>query len=350
MNRLQYNFILPLSDSVLYQYQQINLEQDAALIVGANLEWLLQAYLVLKQRNVLNIVCSNKFREDCINIIHSDDLITLKGTSKDFIICVKGDFPWRRWAHYHIVQNQNELKADTSLLPLWVQPGLVKRNAERKGVLTVAYAGQTWNGNLAGSSEAWTKLFQPHGIEFGNLPTGACHNLSNIDVLIGIRSFDTNPYNSKPPSKLINAWHAHIPFIGGHDSAFKQVGTPGKDYLLAKTPDEVLQAVLTLRDQPELYQSLVTNGISKAALYTRTTIAEKWETVLSGPVMQRYKQWKSNKVFEENRFKALSNFGILTHKSKSLVKKIINWNAIKSSLNLCRAYSVSETRAEKIFH
>jgi hypothetical protein len=347
---IKYNFIVNCPETALYQYQQINLDQDASLIKGANLEWLLQAYLILNQRNILNLTCSNKFREDCINIIHSDDLIRLKGTSKDFIVCIKGDFPWRRWAHYHVVQNQNELNANISLLPLWVQPGLTGRNPQRKGVLRVAYAGQTWNGNLAGTAQTWITLFQPHGIEFVTLPTGACHNLNDIDVLIGIRSFDTNPYNSKPPSKLINAWHAHIPFIGGHDSAFKQVGTPGKDYLLAKTPDEVLQAVLTLRDQPELYQSLVTNGISKAALYTRSTIAEKWETVLTGPVLQRYKQWKSNKVFEDNRFIALSNFGILTHKSKSLVKKIINWKAIKSSLNLCRAYSVSETRAEKIFH
>jgi hypothetical protein len=314
-------------------YKQIDVDKDASLINGANLEWLLQAYLVLSKRNNLNLSCSNKFEEDCINIIHSDDLIRLKGTSRNFIVCIKGDFPWRRWAHYHIVQNQNELNTNTSFLPLWVQPGLVKRNAERKGVLTVAYAGQIWNGNLAASPEAWTKLFQPHGIEFVSLPTGACHDLSNIDVLIGIRSFDTNPYNAKPPSKLINAWHAHIPFIGGHDSAFKQVGTPGKDYLLAKTPDEVLQAVLTLRNDPNLYQSLVNNGISKAALYTRSTIAQKWETVLSGPVLQRYKKWKENKAFEKNRFNALSNVGLLTHKTKGLVKKIINWNVTKAPHN-----------------
>ena len=323
MNRLQYNLILPLQDSTLETYKRIDLDRDAELIKGANIEWLLQAYLILGKRNILNIICSNKFREDCINIIHSDDLIRLKGTAKNFIVCVKGDFPWRRWAHYHIVQNQSELTQDCSYLPLWVQPGLIKRSSERKGITAVAYAGQTWNGNLAGSPEAWMKLLQPHGIEFISLPPGACHDLSNIDALIGIRSFDTNPYNSKPPSKLINAWHADIPFIGGYDSAFKQVGKPGKDYLLAKTPDEVLQAVLILRDNLELYQTLVNNGRKKASLYTRDTIAEKWENILSGPVLERYKKWLLRSNYEQNRFNTISKLESFKHESKQLVKKIL---------------------------
>ena len=322
----KYNFIVDCFDDILGSYTQIELDKSAELIVGANLEWLLQAYLILKQRGNLNVICSNHFVSGCINIIHSDDLIKLKGTAKDFIVCVKGDFPWRKWAHYHIVQNKNELKANTSFLPLWVQPGLIKRNAERKGVTRVAYAGQTWNGNLAGTQETWTTLFKPHGIEFVNLPTGACHDLSNIDVLIGIRSFDNKPYNSKPPSKLVNAWHAHIPFIGGHDSAFKQVGTPGKDYLLATSHQEVLDAVLQLRDNPSLYQTIVDNGIEKSKNYTQENIGKAWETVFGGPVLERYKRWQSNKVIEEKRFNTLSSYGILQHKSKKLVKKLMNWS------------------------
>jgi hypothetical protein len=299
------------------------MKSSPELIKGANLEWTLQAYLVLKQRNNLQVLCSNTFIPGCINLIHSYDLIKLKGTAKDFIVCIKGEFPWRRWAHYHIVQNQTEVRANSSALTLWVQPGLKKRNSQRKGVTTVAYAGQTWNGNFAGSVDTWSSLFKPYGIEFVSLPTGQCHDLSQIDVLIGIRSFDTNPYNAKPPSKLINAWHAHIPFIGGYDSAFKQVGTPGQDYLLAKTPQEVLQAVLALRDNQELYHTLVNNGIKKAALYTRDTIAQKWEDILTGPVAKRYQQWNQRRSYEHSRFEALSKFEGIKHESKQLLKKFI---------------------------
>ena len=323
LNNFQYNFLLLHPSANLENYQQIDLDRNAELIVGANLEWLLQAYLILKQRGNLNVICSNHFVPGCINIIHSDDLIKLRGTSKDFIVCIKGDFPWRKWAHYHIVQNQNELKANTSFLPLWVQPGLIKRNADRKGVTRVAYAGQTWNGNLAGTEQTWTNLFKPHAIEFVNLPTGACHDLRDIDVLIGIRSFDDKPYNSKPPSKLVNAWHAHIPFIGGNDSAFKQVGTPGKDYLLATSHQEVLNAVLQLRDDPNFYQTLVNNGIEKTIQFTREAIATKWEDILMGPVVERLNKWDERQDFERNRFTSLSRLGSMKHQSKQLLKKII---------------------------
>ncbi len=323
MKTVQYNFLIQLPDDKINILKSIDPQQNPYIIKGANLEWILQAYLHLRQRNNLEVILSNHFVPGCINIIHSDDLIRLKGTAKDFIVCVKGEFPWRRWAHYHIVQNQMELRQNTSFLPLWVQPGLVKRNAQRKGVTTVAYAGQTWNGNLAGSEQTWVKLFEPHGIEFVSLPTGSCHDLSNIDVLIGIRSFDTKPYNSKPPSKLINAWHANIPFIGGYDSAFTQVGTPGENYLLAKTPEEVLTAVLYLRDNPELYQQLVNNGIEKAKAYTTQSIADAWENTLTQPIQKRYEQWKLSK-YEHTRFGTVSSIESFRHKTKQILKKILH--------------------------
>ena len=127
MNGLPYNFILPLPDETLEEYKQIDFDKAASEIVHARLEWLLQAYLVLKQRGKLSVICSNDFVPGCINIIHSLDLINLKGTSKDFIVCIKGDFPWRRWAHYHIVQNQNELSQNCSFLPLCRRNGLTCR-------------------------------------------------------------------------------------------------------------------------------------------------------------------------------------------------------------------------------
>src|SRR5699024_2842015 len=138
MKTLQYNFLLDYSDKEMEIYKQADVDSDLKLINGANLEWLLQAYLTLKQRNNLEVICSNKFIPGCINLIHSYDLIKLKGTAQDFIVCIKGEFPWRRWAHYHIVQNETEVRPNSSALTLWIQPGLTKRNAQRTGITTVA--------------------------------------------------------------------------------------------------------------------------------------------------------------------------------------------------------------------
>lgn len=323
MSRVKFNFIINCTDSELIEYKKKDVISNANIFCRWDLEWCLQAYLILSERKNVDVLCSNRLREDCINIIHSAQLLAAKGKPSHFIVCVRADFPKRIWAHYHLVQNKNQLSSNTSLIPLWLQPGLIKRNRNRNGVGRIAYAGQTFNGNLAGTVDTWKKLFEPYNLDFVSLPSGDCSDLSSIDILIGIRSFDSRAYNTKPPSKLINAWHADIPFIGGNDSAFKQVGVPMEDYLIAQSPQEVVDAVLLLRDNPDLYSKLVHNGEVKATKYTTATIAEAWENILSGSVLKRYEKWKSRPLFEKALFTARLNQGVLIHKAKQLIKKII---------------------------
>jgi hypothetical protein len=130
-------------------------------------------------------------------------------------------------------------------------------------------------------------------------------------------------HNTKPPSKLINAWHANIPFIGGFDSAYTQVGTPGINYLRAKTPEEILKAVLLLKNNPLLYEELVQKGKQKAIHYTNEKIAKIWEEVLLGPVYQRYEKWLTQPKYEWLRFKTLLDIGLLRHETKQVIKIFI---------------------------
>jgi hypothetical protein len=221
------------------------------------------------------------------------------------------------------VQNKEQEGINSTFIPHWLQPELLQRNPNREGVRKVAYVGQLWNGNFAGTIEEWKAVFEPHGIEFTTLGSNEWNNLSEIDVLVGIRTFNTNTHNTKPPSKLLNAWHGRIPFIGGYDSAFVQVGTPGKDYLVAKNLDEVLEAVLNLKNNPKLYQEIVANGTKKAQEFTTEKIAETWEKVLTGEVARRYQQWKARPTFEKARFNTLLGIGALEGSSKAMVKKIV---------------------------
>jgi len=185
----------------------------------------------------------------------------------------------------------------------------------------VGYAGQLF-GNLAGNVDDWKREFEACGLEFVPLPSSQWHDLRSIDVLIGIRSFDSNPHNSKPASKLINAWHAGIPFIGGYESAFMQIGHPGKDYLLAGTLQEAVAAVVRLRDNPQLYSRIVESGARSGALYTERKICESWESAIFGPVMHRYAQWKSLPNLERVRFNTYLTLGLLEHMSKQAIKRM----------------------------
>ena len=318
-----FNFVLDCSDEALETYLSITEEAFVKVFTKGDLNWCLQTFLILEKRAKLPVKCSNHLQENCINIIHSDQLLKLKGNIDQFIVCVRADYPRRPWAHYHLVQNQNQLGSDTSYIPHWVQPGLVRRNPMREGVSSVAYSGAPIKGNFAGSLESWKRLFDPHGIDFEILSSGIWHNLSEVDVLVGIRSFTKQTFNTKPPTKLFNAWHANIPFVGGNDSAFRQVGVPGEDYLLASTAEEVVAAVLQLRQEPDLYAKLVENGQQKAKRYNQQTIADVWEEVLSGPVARRYEQWAHRPSYEYIRFNFMQDIGLLENSSKQLVKRIL---------------------------
>lgn len=325
----RYNFVINCSDYALAEYLRVDPKTAVKVYTRGDLNWCLQTYHILAKRSDLQVQCSNRMEPGVINIIHSDQLLQQIGNPDNFIVCVRADYPGRRWAHYHLVQNKNQLGSNTSYIPHWVQPGLIKRNQHRKGVTRVAYAGEAYNGNLAGTTETWRRLLAPHNIEFVALSGGSWHDLSSIDLLLGIRSFDKQPHNTKPPTKLFGAWHANIPFIGGHDSAFKQVGVPGEDYLLVETADEAMGAIMRLRDDADLYQKLVANGKKKAAFYTEETIAYSWLDTLTGPVTDRFYEWQANPFAEQVRFEALAGMGNLEHTVKQLVKKFFGVNKQK---------------------
>jgi hypothetical protein len=324
-----FNFVIDCTNSALQEYLKMEPEMGVNVFTRGDLNWCLQTYFILRKHSNLLVQCSNRILPDVINIIHSDQLLQQSGKPENFIVCVRADYPRRRWAHYHLVQNKEQLAANSSFIPHWVQPGIIKRDANRQGLKKVAYAGEAFNGNLAGTTNAWKNLLCPYNIEFENLSAGIWHDLSSIDVLLGVRSFDCQPHNTKPPTKLFGAWHANIPFIGGHDSAFRQVGTPGQDYLVVGTAEEALDAILRLRDDVELYKKLVQNGKKMATLYNEETIAQVWIEVLTGSVLQRYRKWQTRPVLEQLRFNTLLGLGNLEHNFKQMVKGFLGKNKIK---------------------
>ena len=320
-----YNFVIDCTDADLEDYLNMPPQDAVKVFTRGDLNWCLQTYFILSRQNKIALKCTNTLCDDSINIVHSDQLLKLKGNPSQFLVCVRADYPKRRWAHYHIVQNQKQLGSDTSYVPHWVQPGLIKRDENRQGVKRVAYAGEILNGNLAGSVKTWEDLFSPHDIEFVTLAGGSWHDLKDIDVLIGIRSFNSQTYDSKPPTKLFSAWHANIPFIGGHDSAFLQVGTPGIDYLLASTPEEAVNAVLKLRDNKDLYISLIENSKEKVEKYNENSIAKEWLEILSRTIIDRYELWKARPTDESKKFILHQRLGLAEHEVKKAIKSVLKF-------------------------
>lgn len=124
---------------------------------------------------------------------------------------------------------------------------------------------------------------------------GQWQDMHDIDVLLGIRSFSKKRYDSKPPTKLFNAWHSGIPFIGGYDSAYVQVGVPGDNYLRVSSYDELIAAILELKNNIHLYRQLVENGRVAATAYTPESITDMWIHFLEKEVWPAFIKWSDGR-------------------------------------------------------
>ena len=143
------------------------------------------------------------------------------------------------------------------------------------------------------------------GLEFVAREPDRWNDFSDIDIAIGLRSFGNSRHSRKPANKLINAWLAGVPFIGGSDSAFAQTGTAGIDHLLANSAEEAVSQVDRLRSNPQLYRDLVEAGRRKAESFSNERIAASWVGLLEGPVSARYRQWEAHLPRERRRTRLL---------------------------------------------
>lgn len=270
-----------------------------------DLAWNAQAFFRLRERGYRNIRLSRQPDRAAINIVHSDDLRMLGPDAHRFDVCVRADYPHRLWAHYSIVQNQDQAGASSAFVCHFPQTGLIARRAPAGRLRRLGYFGHVTN-NLVWGLDRWARFAAANDLEFVVPPADQWHDYADVDVVMGIRSFGPDRHPRKPPSKLLNAWITGVPFIGGADSAFRQIGTPGEDYLLATSPAEVADAIRRLRTESGLRDRLVANGARRAQAFTAERIVDRWIELIEGPIAERHLAWRSSPTGEAARVAALA--------------------------------------------
>lgn len=311
----KFNFLVPVrSQSHLSYLKSINVDEHHYEFTQGKIIWTLQTYLILRNR-MDGVTCTRFPKSDAINIAHCQYLRKIQCEPHTFICSISGEYRHLFWAHMHIVQNQKQHDGKRYFwIPHWMQPGLIPRKENRTVVDTVAYAGDPRRLSVRNNylqskiarfgyftsktdgNDFWSAKINNMGMHFAFLQKPEWNDYSEIDILVGIRSFDGERYNYLPPTKLINAWHAGIPFIGGNDSAFEQVGTPGKDYIKVKSKEEAIQEIIRLRRDHEYYKSFVEAGMKQAKEYTREKIAGAWIQLLTGDMQRIYNSWTQKNI------------------------------------------------------
>lgn len=315
--------ILPAdSDKELTRLCSLDPENDCKSFKNGSINWTTQLYTALKKKG-FQVIASNVPHSDCINIAHASNVNFKKFKSKHFLAEIMADRRPCGIAKAHIVQNK--LQADDKRffwMPHWPQPGLRKRSAQRKHKIKVcAYAGKPHH--IIDSPQTWTDALRERGIEFRMLDVHQRGNLDDIDCLLGIRKLreKNRYYFNKPPSKLVNAWLAEIPFIGGNDSAYSQVGCPGKDYLIADNMEQALRHIDDLKKMPDLFFSLIENGKNKSRDFTREAISLRWLNLIQHKLVPMFERWKASSSWTKNASYMLSPiYGAILRKKVNKTK------------------------------
>lgn len=262
--------------------------------LGGRFNWAAQTYLVLREhREGMSVGLAPV--SGVLNFAHSMVWRALGPRQGEYRISVTADYPRVFDADWEIVQNPTlQTGSKKTYLPYWPVPGIIPRNPRRRGISTVAYGGRLGRKNLASPlMEGIDGMGAFGGLDFIIQNKEQWHDLSNVDLLVAIRSFDRRTYNNKPASKLFNSWLAGIPLIAGWDSAFSQVGRPNIDYIRVESEKELDRAVRELRENANLYASLVSAGIERRREVSHDAIVATWLQAIEGPIAEDFDRWKA---------------------------------------------------------
>jgi hypothetical protein len=108
------------------------------------------------------------------------------------------------------------------------------------------------------------------------------------DAVVAIRSFDQNLHDIKPASKLVNAWHAHVPAILGRESAYRALRQSSLDYIEVSSFGETQAALEMLKKDSGLRRDMAENGRRRATEINVETLTARWREFFTEVALSRY--------------------------------------------------------------
>ncbi|MCC8422974.1 glycosyltransferase [Photorhabdus thracensis] len=240
--------------------------------------WVFQTLITLNYYFRDKIECSvgSQCRSDAINLMHYDDFGSRVKPWKGLTVVCRADRPPVVGADYVIEQNKNVEKNGGIFISHWPQPGLKPRIANDNEIKTLGYFGHTDGLPEDFVTDDLRQRLAKLGVTL-RISSNDWTDYRDIDVAISFRRKQHNvELESKPASKLINAWIAGCAFICDNEPAMQAVYENELDYLIAKNPDEFIDAVIRLKQHPNLYQLMIKNGKKRLEMFSREAVAIHW--------------------------------------------------------------------------
>ncbi len=292
--------------------------------------WTLQTYLRLRDSG---FPCQlvQQLPETGIIIAHRYSLAEdLQPGAKQLLVCLQADKGRHPYAQVHVVQNPEDDIArmapwlwPSHSLPLWPQPGLVGRDPARGDRFeNIVYLGRERELAAELLDPGWAKQLAEMGLSWqvrGN--RNQWNDYRDVDAVLAVRSFAQSGFNWKPPSKLLNAWHAQVPAILGPEAAFQNARQTDLDYLEVTSPQRALAVLQQLRDDPTLRQQMIENGRQRAAETAPQQLTERWQKFVETVAVPLYDRWCHQPSLGRQSFLAARQWDGKTRNFRSQVRR-----------------------------
>ncbi|WP_165233159.1 glycosyltransferase [Aquisphaera insulae] len=257
--------------------------------------WILQTWIHLRRLG-MPVELEREPRRGCINVLYYDDLNWKRMPPLHFLVAVQADRGRPELCNLRVVQNQLCVKDPHAdfWIPHWPQPGLRPRDSSRGLRFEhLAYLGLERNLDRRLCTPEFFRRLADLGVRI-SLRTAPedWTSYEDLDGILAVRRATPFDLTIKPPSKLINCWRAGVIPLMGVESAYQQVGTPGRDYLEVDTGDEVIAAIRRLKSSAELRGDLLEAGSRRSPEFSERAIAERWIRFLEGPARRAFLRWR----------------------------------------------------------
>jgi hypothetical protein len=259
--------------------------------------WVLQTYLHLAGAGYPAQLASQLPVGDALVVFHAKQRRALprwgRGRRGKVLVAARGDLKATGFANFEVVQNRHSADGRRQLyVPHWPQPGLLPREAARGTTLARAaykgfdrnlhpyFRGAEWRAFLAARGIEWIADSVPFAERATDSQALEWPDFRHVDLVVAVRPPDLPRRDSKPATKLCNAWLAGVPALLSPDVAFRELRRSPLDYLEVENPEQAQAGVERLLAEPDLYARMVENGRRRAAECTVEAVAAHWVDLL----------------------------------------------------------------------
>jgi hypothetical protein len=255
--------------------------------------WVLQTYLQLREQMPNVRLCHSLPSEGILMAFRGSIPFHYKPPPTVLFVCVCGDSSGHPYAHLHIVQNPSQLESvpHAFFIPHWPSPNLLPREPSRGDTfVNVDYLGDQPNLDERLRSSEWIEYLAGLGCAWRMRGPHEWHDFRETDAVVAIRSFDQDLHDIKPASKLVNAWHAHVPAILGRESAYRALRQSSVDYIEASSFVEAKGSVEMLRKDSVLRRDMAENGRRRATEINAKTLTAQWREFFTKIALSSYER------------------------------------------------------------